>query len=71
MEPDHGVGDADLPEPVRAVLSTWGGKRKDGGKSSDADADDGDADDGDADGGDADGGDDGSDAEDKKEEQDG
>ena len=70
MEPDHGVGDADLPEPVRAVLSTWGGKRKDGGKFSDAGGD-GDADDCDADGGDANGRDDGSDAEDKEEEQDG
>ena len=75
VEPDHGVGDADLPEPVRAVPSTWGRKRKDGGKFSDADADadadDCDADGDGADGGGADGGDDGSDAEDKEEEQDG
>ena len=73
MEPGHGVGDADLPEPVRAVSSTWGGKRKDGGKFSDGDGDgdDADADDCDTDGGDADGGDDGSDAEDKEGEQDG
>ncbi|CAN0414832.1 unnamed protein product, partial [Ascophyllum nodosum] len=27
IEPDHGDGDADLPEPVRAVPSAWGGKR--------------------------------------------
>ena len=76
IEPDHGDGDADLPEPVRAVPSAWGGKREDGGRFSDADgdadggdADGGDAGGGDADGGDADGGDDGSDAEDKEEEQ--